>query len=112
MTCTYQVEMKTLGVIVLGLASTPALLGFFLVRVAQGSRATVEFTSISDGVWVPDELQVFASAGLGLLQTLSIEQRVRHSQYSVPADARTNYPEESRDARSAALNRFAKAISP
>jgi hypothetical protein len=86
--------------------------GFFLVRVAQGSRATVEFTCIGGGVWVPDRLQVFASARLGLLQTIRIDRRIQYSQYSVPAEARTNYPEESRDARSAALNRFAKAISP
>ncbi|MGD0617092.1 MAG: hypothetical protein ABSB67_05470 [Bryobacteraceae bacterium] len=86
--------------------------GFFLVRVAQGSRATVEFTCIGGGVWVPERLEVFASARLGLLQTLRIEQRVQYSQYSASVDARTIYPAEGRDTGSAALNRFAKAISP
>jgi hypothetical protein len=64
--------------------------GLFLVRVAKGSRATLELTCVSDGVWLPDRLQVFASARLGLLQVLHIEQRVHYSRYSsVPADART-----------------------
>jgi hypothetical protein len=87
--------------------------GLFLFRVAKGSRAALELTSISDGVWLPDRLQVFASARLGLLKGLHIEQSVHYSRYSsVPADARTIYPAEGRDARSAGLNPFAKAISP
>ena len=87
--------------------------GLFLVRVAKGSRATLELTQVGDGVWLPDRLQVFASARLGLLKALRIEQTVHYSRYrSVPADARTIYPAEGRDARSAGLNRFAKAISP
>jgi hypothetical protein len=88
-------------------------MGLFLVRVAKGSRATLELTSVSDGVWLPDRLQVFASARLGLVKALRIEQRVRYSRYSsVPADARTTYPAEGRDARSARLNRFAKTTAP
>ena len=86
--------------------------GLFLVRVAKGSRATLELTSVSDEVWLPDRLQVFASARLGLVKALHIEQRVHYSRYSsVPADARTIYPAEGQDARNVRLNRFAKAIS-
>jgi hypothetical protein len=87
--------------------------GLFLVRVGKGSRATLELKSVSDGVWLPDRLQVFASARVGLLQTLRIEQKVRYSRYSsVPADARTIYPGDGRDAQGASLNEFAKATSP
>ncbi len=87
--------------------------GLFLVRVAKGSRATLEFTRVSEGVWLPDQLQVFASARLGLLQTLRIEQRVRYSRYSsVPEVARTIYPAEVRDARGGGPDQFAKATSP
>jgi len=86
--------------------------GFFLVRVAKGSRATLDLTCVSDGVWLPDRLQVFASARLGLLQVLRIEQRVHFSRYSsVPADAWTIYPAQSRDTCSATLNPLAKATS-
>jgi len=87
--------------------------GLFLVRVAKGSLGTLELTQVGDGVWLPDRLQVSASARLGLLKALRIEQTVHYSRYrSVPADARTIYPAEGRDARSAGLNQFAKAISP
>jgi hypothetical protein len=87
--------------------------GLFLVRVAKGSRATLELARVSEGVWVPDQLEVFASARLGLLQTLRIEQRVHYSRYSsVPEVAGTIYPSEVRDASGAGLNQFAKATFP
>jgi hypothetical protein len=74
--------------------------GFFLVRVAKGSRAILELTRDSDGVWLPDRLHVFASARLGLVQTLRIEQSVHYSRYSsVP------------DVRNASLKGFAEAPS-
>jgi hypothetical protein len=86
--------------------------GLFLVRVAKGSRATLELTRVNDGVWLPDRLQVFASARLGLLMAFRFEQRVDYSRYSpVPADARTIEPAEGRDPRIARLNRSAKATS-
>ena len=87
--------------------------GLFLVRVAKGSRATLKLTCVSNGVWLPDRLQVFTSAGAGLLQTLRIEQRVYCNRYSsVQEVARTIYPAEGREACSGRLNRFAKATSP
>jgi hypothetical protein len=79
--------------------------GFFLVRVAKGSRATLELSSVSDEVWLPDRLQVFASARLGVLKALHFEQRTHYSRYSgVPAEARTIYPAESQDASNIRLN--------
>ena len=89
-------------------------MGLFLVRVAKGSRATLELTRVSDGVWLPDRLQVVASARLGLLKTFRFEQRVHYSRYScVPANARTIYPAEGRDSQSriATMNRPAKVTS-
>ena len=89
-------------------------IGLFLVRVAKGSRATLELTRVSDGVWLPDRLQVVASARLGLLKTYRFEQRVHYSRYScTPTDARTIYPAESRDSHSrvATMNRAAKVTS-
>jgi hypothetical protein len=86
--------------------------GLFLVRVAKGSRAILELTSVNNEVWVPERLQVFASARLGLVKVLHIEQGVRYSRYSsVPADARTIYPAESQDAGNIRLNQFVKASS-
>ena len=65
-------------------------MGLFLVRVAKGSHATLELECVSDGVWLPDRLRLFASARLGLLSALRIEQDTHYSRYSsVPADARS-----------------------
>jgi hypothetical protein len=75
--------------------------GLFLVRVAKGSRAILERTCVGDGVWLPARLQVFASARLGLVQALRIEQNIHYSRYS-----------SVQDARNARLNRLAKATSP
>jgi hypothetical protein len=89
-------------------------LGLILVRVAKGSRATLELTRVSDGVWLPDRLHVVASARLGLLKIYRFEQRVNYSRYSsIPTDARTIYPAESRDYHSsvATMNRPAKGAS-
>jgi hypothetical protein len=88
-------------------------MGLFLVRVAKGSRATLELTCLNDGVWLPDHLQVLASARLGFLNALRIEQNIQYSLYRrVPTDARTIYPAEAADAGSARLNRFGRAASP
>jgi hypothetical protein len=89
-------------------------LGLILVRVAKGSRATLELSNVSDGVWLPNRVQVVASARLGLLKTIRFEQRVHYSRYTcIPTDARTIYPAESRDpdARIATTNRPAKVTS-
>ena len=84
--------------------------GLFLVRVAKGSRAILELTRASDGVWLPTSLQVFASARLGLLKALRFEQRTHYSRYScVPAETRTFGPEEGRDSCIVMLNPLAKA---
>ena len=86
--------------------------GLFLVRVAKGSHATLEMTSALDGVWLPDRLQVSASARLGLLKALRIEQTTHYSRYSsVPADARAIYPVDGRDTLSAVVRRL-KSTTP
>jgi hypothetical protein len=70
-------------------------------------------TRDSDGVWLPDSLQVFASARMGLLKVLRFEQRTHYSRYScVPANARTIDPVEGLDALSTKLNHIAKAAYP
>jgi hypothetical protein len=88
-------------------------MGLFLVRVAKGSHATLELTSVRDGVWLPDRLQVFASARLGLLKAVHIEQTVRYSRYSnTPADSLAILQGRRPDTRNPGLNGFAKATSP
>jgi hypothetical protein len=53
--------------------------GLFLVRVAKGSRAAFEQTRVTDEVCLPRRVQVFASARLGLLKVLHIEQEISYS---------------------------------
>jgi hypothetical protein len=53
--------------------------GLFLVRVAKGSRAAFEQTRVNDEVWLPRRVQVFASARLGLLKVLHVEQEIGYS---------------------------------
>jgi hypothetical protein len=53
--------------------------GLFLVRVAKGSRAAFEQTRVNDEVWLPRQVWAFASARLGLLKVLRIEQEISYS---------------------------------
>jgi hypothetical protein len=114
--------LVNLRVLLLGLAATTTLhgqvaarekvidaisVGLFLVRVAKGSHATLELTSAWGGVWLPDRLQVFATARLGLRQVLHIEQTIHYSRYSsVPADVRAIHPADGRDTLSAVVSPF------
>lgn len=67
--------------------------GLFLVRVAKGSHAVFERTRVTDGVWLPRRRQAFASARLGLLKALRIEQEVNYSRYrNFQTDARIISP--------------------
>jgi hypothetical protein len=84
--------------------------GLFLVRVAKGSRAILQMTTLGDGVRLPDHLQVFASARLGILKVVRFEQSTHFSRYgTVPTNARIGYPTQS---RVPGLYPFAKASSP
>jgi hypothetical protein len=87
--------------------------GLFLVRVAKGSRATLQMTSVGDGVWLPGRLQVVASARLGLLKVVRFEQSTQFSRYSsVPTDARIIYPSQGRVPRIPGMYSVPKASSP
>lgn len=53
--------------------------GLILVRLAKGSRAAFEQTMVSRDVWLPCRVQVHASARVGLIRMLHIEQEVIYS---------------------------------
>jgi hypothetical protein len=53
--------------------------GLFLVRVAKGSRASFEQTLVNNEVWLPRNVRAFASARLGLLKVLRIQQEISYS---------------------------------
>ena len=54
--------------------------GLFLVRVAKGSRATFEQSRVNDEVWLPRQVRAFASARLGFMKVLRIEQEITYSE--------------------------------
>ena len=57
--------------------------GLFLVRVTKGSRATLEQARMNDEVWLPRQVRTFASARLGLLKVLRVEQEITYSKCRV-----------------------------
>jgi len=62
--------------------------GLILVRLVKGSRATFEQARVNPQVWLPRRVHVTASARVGLLKVLHIEQEVLYSKgREVPADA-------------------------
>jgi hypothetical protein len=56
-------------------------MGLFLVRVAKGSRAAFEQSRVNDEVWLPRRVQAFASARLGLLKVLRMEQEISYANW-------------------------------
>jgi len=60
--------------------------GLVLVRLAKGSRAILEQAHVNDEVWLPRQIRTIASARIGLLKVLRIEQDFTYSKYrAVPA---------------------------
>jgi hypothetical protein len=53
--------------------------GLFLFRLARGSRAAFEQFQVSENVWLPRRVQVSASARVGLLKVVRVEQEVTYS---------------------------------
>ena len=53
--------------------------GLFLVRVAKGSRAAFEQSRVNDEVWLPRQVRAIASARLGFMKVLRVEQEITYS---------------------------------
>lgn len=53
--------------------------GLFLFRLAKSSRAAFEQIRVGENVWLPRRVQVSASARLGFLKVLRVEQEVTYS---------------------------------
>jgi hypothetical protein len=67
--------------------------GLFLVLVAKGSHASFEETRVNDEVWFPSKVRASASARLGLVKVVRIEQEYS---YSKCREFQTNSPIISR----------------
>jgi hypothetical protein len=61
-------------------------LGLFVARVQRGSRIVLEQKNVGDAVWVPQRLEVQASARILFLKSLAVERILTYSDYRPEAD--------------------------
>ena len=56
-------------------------LGFFLARIAKGTRISFENVKVNDEIWAPKHITLKASARLALLKKIDAEQELTFSDY-------------------------------
>jgi hypothetical protein len=61
-------------------------MGLFVARVQRGSHIILEQKNVGDAVWVPQRLEVRASARILFLKSLAIERIFTYSDYRPEAD--------------------------
>jgi hypothetical protein len=61
-------------------------LGLFVARVQRGSSIVLEQKNVGDAVWVPQRLEVRASARILFLKSLVVERILTYSDYRPEAD--------------------------
>ena len=61
-------------------------LGLFVARVQRGSRIVLEQKNVGDAVWVPQRLEVRASARILFLKSLAVDRILTYSDYRPEAD--------------------------
>jgi hypothetical protein len=67
----------------------PISWGLFLVRLDQGARLGFHQTRVNDEVWLPRRIAVAASARIGVLKKLRIEEDVTYKNFrKFQSDAR------------------------
>ena len=59
----------------------PFSLGWFLARVGEGTHLSYEMMRVNDELWVPKDISLKASARLGLLKKVNVDQEVIFSDY-------------------------------
>ena len=76
------VDKQDLGwVKIEGQVIQPFSLGAFLARVQRGSQIAMEQTRLADGIWMPERIDVRASAKLLFVTGLFIQRVVTYSDY-------------------------------
>jgi hypothetical protein len=76
------VDKQDLGwVKIEGQVIQPFSLGVFLARVQRGSQIAMEQTRLADGIWMPERIDVRASAKLLFVKSLLIERVLTYSDY-------------------------------
>ena len=62
----------------------PFSIGLFLVRMLSGSRITMEQTRVDGGIWMPEHVEVRASAKIFFIKSLVIDRVLTYSEYRLP----------------------------
>jgi hypothetical protein len=83
------VDKQDLGWIkVDGQVIQPFSMGLFLARVLRGSHITMEQTRVDDGIWMPERVEVRASAKIFFVKSLVIDRVLTYSEYRLPQSGR------------------------
>jgi len=62
-------------------------LGLILARVERGSHITMEQTCVGDGVWMPKQIEIRATARIFLLKSLDIQRTLTYTDYRPAPDS-------------------------
>jgi hypothetical protein len=62
-------------------------LGLILARVERGSHITMEQTCVGDGVWMPKQIEIRATARILLLKSLDIQRTLTYTDYRPAPDS-------------------------
>ena len=62
----------------------PFSMGFFLARVLRGSHITMEQAHVDNRIWVPEHVEVRATARIFFVKNLVIEHVLTYSDYRLP----------------------------
>jgi hypothetical protein len=79
------VDKQDLGWIkVDGQVIQPFSMGLFLVRLLRGSHITMEQTRVDGGIWMPERVEVRATAKIFFVKSLVIDRILTYSEYKLP----------------------------
>jgi hypothetical protein len=67
-----------------GYVIQPFSMGLFFARVLRGSHITMEQTRITEGLWMPQHIEIRAAAKVFFIKSLVIDRVLTYSDYSLP----------------------------
>jgi hypothetical protein len=70
----------------------PFSMGLFFARVLRGSHITMEQTRVDEGLWMPQRIEVRATAKILFVKSLVIDRILTYSEYEPPQSAAPAIP--------------------
>jgi hypothetical protein len=62
----------------------PFSMGLFLVRLLRGSHIKMEQTRVDGGIWMPERVEVRATARIFFVKSLAIDRILMYTEYRLP----------------------------